>query len=590
MLRTFGDAHGVRKVMVGLLTAVAVLAIAVDSADARRRRHKKVRASYNPPYAAIVVDGNSGEVLHAADADAKRHPASITKIMTLYLLFERLEAGKFKLDTPLKISEHASEQSPTKLGLKEGQTIKVEDAILGLVTRSANDAAVVIAEAIAGDEDDFAKMMTRKARALGMKNTVYRNASGLPNREQVTTARDQALLGRAVQERFPKYYRYFSRRSFTYRGQSIRNHNHLLGSVDGVDGIKTGFTTASGFNLVASLHRNNRYVVAVVLGGKSGGARDARMRTLLDKYVKEAATKRTAPMIAEVPVPDNEPIAVAAVSNDESNANDEAEAKAPAMIRAGAAPAKPISSTTIKTSRRGSTASAARSSGDRIKPIAVKTIKVKLSGVKTASLTPPLTNVPVVAAVKSEQTMRPAANRISVSTPEVASNEAPAKVAAAAPSEAPAANDADDSPVPAKIQVASAGDDTIPITVAKAIAPAPAPAAKEDDKATTPAAGAKEASAATPAAEDNEAAARKHSGWMIQVGAFEAERDAKDRLSSAKSKAKHLLASADPFTETVVKDNRTFYRARFAGFEKREAVAACKYLKRRDFACMTLKN
>ena len=567
MLRTFGDTHGFRKVMVGVLTAVAVLAIAMDSADARRRRHKRVKVSYNPPYAAIVVDGNSGDVLHAADADAKRHPASITKIMTLYLLFERLEAGKFKLDTPLKVSKHASVQSPTKLGLKPGQTIKVEDAILGLVTRSANDAAVVIAEAIAGDEEDFAKMMTRKARALGMKHTVYKNASGLPNSDQVTTARDQARLGRAVQERFPKYYRYFSRRSFTFRGKSIRNHNHLLGSVRGVDGIKTGFIRASGFNLVASMKRDDRYLVAVVLGGKSGGARDARMRSLLDKYVKKASTKRTAPMIAEVAVPDDEPITVASASA----SSDESEP--PAMIRgAGPAPAKPISSTTIKTSanRRGpanaASATAKRRPGDPIKPIAVKTIKVKLSTTKTASLTPPLTNVPVVTALKNERTMK------------VAANHAPAP--AAAPSKAPetaSAADDSDSATPAKIQVASA-DDSLPITVAKAIAPAPAPAAEE--------ASAKEA----PAEETKAPAVRKHSGWMIQVGAFEAERDAKDRLSSAKSKAKHLLRSADPFTETVVKEDRTFYRARFAGLDKRNAVAACRYLKRRDFACMTLKN
>lgn len=570
MLRTFGDTGGFRKVMVGLLTGVAVLAIAMDSADARRRRHSKRVSSYNPPYAAIVVDGNSGEVLHAAEADAKRHPASITKIMTLYLLFERLEAGKFKLDTPLKVSEHASEQSPTKLGLKEGQTIEVEDAILGLVTRSANDAAVVIAEAIAGDEEDFAKLMTRKARALGMKNTVYRNASGLPNREQITTARDQALLGRAIQERFPKYYRYFSRRSFTFRGNSIQNHNRLLGSVPGVDGIKTGFIRDSGFNLVASLHHNNRYLVAVVLGGKSGGARDSRMRSLLDKYVKEASAKRTAPMIAEAPLPDNEPITVAAVS-DAPAAAEAADSNAPAIIRsAGPAPAKPISSTTVKTSaqRRDPTTTAsvpaAKLSGDPIKPIAVKTIKVKLTGVKTASLTPPLTNVPVVAAVKSEQTMQLTANRAPVPTPEAAPSPVLAKVAAAAPSAAPA-DDSDDSPAPAKIQVASAGADSIPVAVAKAVAP-------------------------TPAADDSEPAAQKHTGWMIQVGAFEAERDAKDRLSSAKSKAKHLLSSADPFTETVVKDNKTFYRARFAGLDKGEAVAACKYLKRNDFACMTLKN
>ncbi len=254
---------------------------------------------YAPPYSAIVVDANSGNVLHAASPDELRHPASLTKIMTLYLLFERMEAGKFKVDSELAVSEHASVQAPTKLGLRPGQNIAVEDAIRALVTKSANDAAVVIAEAIGGNEGDFAEMMTKKAHALGMSHTVYRNASGLPNDEQVTTARDQALLGRAIQERFPRQYRYFSTSSFTYHGETMGNHNHLLGRVDGIDGIKTGYTQASGFNLVTSVHRNNRHIVAVVLGGASAGARDARMRTLIETHIAAASTQQTSTAIAE---------------------------------------------------------------------------------------------------------------------------------------------------------------------------------------------------------------------------------------------------------------------------------------------------
>ena len=250
-------------------------------------------------FSSIIVDGNSGATLSANNPDASRHPASLTKIMTLYLLFERLDAGKMNLDTEMSVSEHASEQAPTKLGLRPGQTIRVEDAIKGLVTRSANDAAVVIAEAIAGDEDDFAKLMTRKARALGMTRTVYVNASGLPDDDQVTTARDQSTLGRAIQDRFPRYYRYFSTETFNYHGHSIRNHNHLLGSVEGVDGIKTGYTRASGFNLVTSMRRGNRHLVGVVMGGRSGGSRDAIMRNLLAENLEKAATKRTVAAITE---------------------------------------------------------------------------------------------------------------------------------------------------------------------------------------------------------------------------------------------------------------------------------------------------
>ena len=174
----------------------------------------------------------------------------------------------------------------------KASTISVEDAIKGLVTRSANDAAVVVAENLAGSEEEFARQMTRKARALGMTNTTYRNASGLPDSAQVTTARDQATLGRAIQERFPRYYKYFSTRSFTFRGQRIGNHNRLLGSVEGVDGIKTGYIRASGFNLVTSVKRKGRHVVAVVLGGTSAGARDARMRQLLAQHVDSASTRK----------------------------------------------------------------------------------------------------------------------------------------------------------------------------------------------------------------------------------------------------------------------------------------------------------
>src|SRR6195952_1441552 len=305
MLFRTTSTRALRVCVLGLATITTAVIFTSDTADARRHRHRhharnhEARQSYSPAFASIIVDGNSGAVLTANNPDASRHPASLTKIMTLYLLFEQLDAGKIKLDSEMDVSEHASEQAPTKLGLRPGQTIKVEDAIKGLVTRSANDAAVVIAEAIGGEEDDFAKMMTRKARALGMTKTVYRNASGLPNDEQVTTARDQATLGRAIQDRFPTYYRYFSTSVFNYHGQSIRNHNRLLGNVEGVDGIKTGYTRASGFNLVTSMRRGNRHLVGVVLGGRSGGSRDAIMRNLLAENLEKGATRRTVAAIAE---------------------------------------------------------------------------------------------------------------------------------------------------------------------------------------------------------------------------------------------------------------------------------------------------
>ena len=291
-------------VLVGAVATLTLAAAGSDEAQAKgKREHPRPRAihgpNYHPPYADIVIDDKSNVVLHEVSADEPRHPASLTKIMTLYLLFEELEAGRLKLDAPLPVSTRASLQNPTKLGLKPNQTINVEDAIKGLVTKSANDAAVVVAEAMAGSEEEFAARMTAKARALGMAGTTYVNASGLPAEAQITTARDQALLGRAIQHRFPVYYQYFATPSFKYKGAEMRNHNSLLGNVKGVDGIKTGYTEASGYNLTSSVRRDDRHVVAVVLGGTSNGARDARMRQLIEEHLVRAATLRTAPIVAE---------------------------------------------------------------------------------------------------------------------------------------------------------------------------------------------------------------------------------------------------------------------------------------------------
>jgi D-alanyl-D-alanine carboxypeptidase len=304
-----GSRTAIHAVVWGLVSTFTL--IATTQADAKRhynarRSHVSHHASrgsshssYSPPYSAIVVDGNSGATLHEASADSQRHPASLTKIMTLYLLFEQFEAKRLTLESELPMSEHCASRPPTKLGIEPGGTIRSEDAIKALVTRSANDVACAIGEAIGGNEESFAALMTKKAHAIGMSRTVYRNASGLPDDEQVTTARDQATLGRAIQDRFPRYYHYFSTLSFSWHGHTIRNHNRLVGSVEGVDGIKTGFVTASGFNLVSSMRRNGHHLVAVVMGGSSAGARDSRMRELLNDNINKASTRRTAPLIAE---------------------------------------------------------------------------------------------------------------------------------------------------------------------------------------------------------------------------------------------------------------------------------------------------
>jgi D-alanyl-D-alanine carboxypeptidase len=594
MLRIgIGAPQGLRLGAYGLLAAVLTLTSTPSRAA---------------PYADIVVDANSGNVLHETNPDALRHPASLTKIMTLYLLFEQLDSGKLKLDSPLNVSTEAASQMPTKLGLKSGSTIQVEDAIKGMVTRSANDAAVVVAEAVGGDETEFAKLMTRKAQALGMAHTVYRNASGLPNDAQVTTARDQALLGRAIQERFPRYYKYFATRSFTFHGQSIGNHNNLLGRVEGVDGIKTGYISASGFNLVTSVHRGNRYLVAVVLGGSSAGSRDSRMRELISEKIAQASTKRTAPMIAQASrgsdARDREEPKVVAKSEAE-------EAKRPAKIEA-----KSASKSTPKTEAKADSKTASRAdsktesksepksepktdpeaetqpeprfevasaasipvdlthsvpptatvaepatspaaqsgpavgSTDPIRPVLVKTLTVRTAGTQTASVSPLRTSSPSRAEPTTvEQEPSPlAATTVAPTMPAVSAARAPVG---------------------------------LPTSSAAAMEAAPAVTANELPARSLPG----EELPAAPATKS-----QLRGGWIIQVGAYQAEREAKQRLSAVQSKASKMLTGADPFTETFDKGGTTYYRARFAGLDKDKAEAACKYLKRNDVECVTIKN
>ena len=263
-----------------------------------------------PPSAAIVMDADSGAVLYAEGADRRVYPASLTKMMTLYMVFEALESGRLKLRERIRISRRAAGMPPSRLGLRAGQSLTVEQAILALVTKSANDVAVAVAERLAGTEWRFAKRMTAKAQALGMRRTTFRNASGLPNSRQRTTVRDMALLARALVRDFPRYYRYFSRRSFVFKGRRFGNHNRLLGRYAGLDGVKTGYIRASGFNLAASAARNGRRVIAVVAGGRTARARDRRVAELLDLGFRRLESR----LVASAPRPRPRPGGIALAS------------------------------------------------------------------------------------------------------------------------------------------------------------------------------------------------------------------------------------------------------------------------------------
>jgi len=237
------------------------------------------------------MDSQTGQVLHAENPDKVTHPASLTKMMTLYMIFSALDQGRITLDTPMRVSAHAARQIPSKLGLKNGETILLRDAIMALITKSANDAAVVVAEKMGGSEGHFADIMTAKAHQLGMNSTYFRNASGVPNPQQITTTRDMAVLSRALIREFSHHYHLFKTKSFTYRGRSHRNHNKLAGEIVGqaeqpvvVDGIKTGFVNASGYNLAASALHGNKRLIVVVMGGTSGAHRDKRIKDLVTYY------------------------------------------------------------------------------------------------------------------------------------------------------------------------------------------------------------------------------------------------------------------------------------------------------------------
>ncbi|MCB1459997.1 MAG: D-alanyl-D-alanine carboxypeptidase [Nitratireductor sp.] len=249
-------------------------------------------------YSGYVLDAKTGKVLYSHRGDAAAYPASLTKMMTLYMLFEAMDAGKVRKSSRITISARAASMQPSKLGIKAGGSVTAEQAILALVTKSANDVACAVGEFIGGSESNFASMMTRKARQLGMSNTTFKNASGLPNSAQKTTAHDMAILGVALREHFPQYYDYFSTRSFTYGKKRMGNHNRLLGKVRGMDGIKTGYTRASGYNLVSSVERDGRSIVAVVMGGSSGKSRNAQMVAIIDKYLPKASKGRDKMLVA----------------------------------------------------------------------------------------------------------------------------------------------------------------------------------------------------------------------------------------------------------------------------------------------------
>ncbi|MEQ9226795.1 MAG: D-alanyl-D-alanine carboxypeptidase [Parvibaculum sp.] len=489
-----------------------------------------------PKEAAFVMDAYSGKVLYSRSADEYRYPASLTKVMTLYLLFEKLETKQITLKSKITMTPRGAGMPPSKLGLRAGQTISVEDAILALVTRSANDVASATGAFISGTEDDFAALMTKKARSLGMSRTTYRNASGLPDSAQKTTARDQATLAKRMREDFPQYYHYFGTEYFSWGKARIRNHNRLLGEYKGTTGLKTGYTNASGFNLTATVERDDKFLIGVVMGGKQAKTRDARMIEILDRAFPQALAMKNGNtlMAANTPAPK------------------------PVIRPAGIVPAED----------RAALLQLASSLDDNRAPHDLAYSQgdtgVQLQPVQTAALT---------VATPAEPVVRPLAAPDDAAIAPVDSVTAYA-VAALRTAEGP---------------VRQAGREIGNFLVA------PANASVSPDAVANPLL---RTAANDPARREPAAAQSWRDGdplipegtWIIQIGAYAEQSDAVDSIRNAMRAAPSELSDAVPVTIPVkTADNRTLYRSRFGGFDGETAARnACGRLARQAIQCVPI--
>jgi D-alanyl-D-alanine carboxypeptidase len=531
-----------------LLSFAVLLPAAAEAASAPRK------------YAGIVIDAKSGKVLYESAADAARYPASVTKVMTLYVLFQELAAGNIKLSDKMPVSKHAAAAVPTKLGLKSGSSIEVDDAIKAIVTLSANDIARVIAEYISGSESKFAERMTSTAKALGMKRTTYRNASGLPDSQQVTTVRDQAILGIAVYQHFPQYYEYFQTRSFSYGKRTYGNHNRLLGE-RGVDGIKTGYTNASGFNLLTAARQDNRHIVIVGFGFDKSGSRDAKIREQVKAYLPKA--RRGGYLdVAMVPVPGRKGATVQVASAEPT-------------------PVTPMPYPMFRVSQRSQPAAPVEN------VVAVAGRPLPDPKEVAAQLAQPLLvatadpNAPQPAARSSQITLEPAVQAASMMAGAPAQDRPLDVIGAwlsdtfslgAAP--APLGQTRPSAPLLPPVGIGEGGQPVDPMFSGSVgeqpmlVASQPAPAA-------------------IVSAPQQSAPA---SGWAVQIGAPPTEEGAASLLSSAAGSVS-ALGGFQPHIERFEKNGHVFYRARFTGFGGRDdATAMCSALKKAKMSCLAMQG
>lgn len=487
-------------------------------------------------YAGIVVDAKSGKVMYEEAADSRRYPASVTKVMTLYILFQELSAGNLKLSTKMTVSRFAAAAVPTKLGLRAGSTITVEDAIKALVTLSANDMARVIAEHISGSEEKFAERMTATARALGMRNTTYRNASGLPDGGQLTTVRDQAILGIAVYQHFPNYYEFFQTKSFSYGKNTYGNHNRVLGYMGAVDGIKTGYINAAGSNLLTAARRDNRHIVVVAFGFNSSGARDEKVRQLVANYLPKSRQGNYL-QTAMIPQPGRQGSATVQV-----------------------AVAQPSQSQPVF-----------------VQPMPLPGFRLaQLVAANGAQAQPRASVAPEVAVANAAPVPQPMPADLGLQPAVQAAN------ILAAPSQAP------QPAYPSQDVIGAWLSDTYNLGAPPTALGQTAPSAPLEMQA--PAAAEQPVDLMTSGSVQVAAADVPPGGWVVQIGAGPSESSARAMLSDAAGKVGNL-GDFRSYVERFEKNGQTFFRARFVGFgDRNDATAMCNQLKQQNMSCLAMQS
>lgn len=501
-------------------------------------------------HASLVVDANTGRVLHAQQADEPRYPASLTKMMTLYIVFELMEQHRLDASTRIKISEAAANTAPSKLGLEPGSEIALGDAIRALITKSANDVAVAVAEHIAGSEAKFARLMTQKARAIGMHATVFKNAHGLSDPEQITTARDMVTLALRLNDEFPHHYRLFALRAFNYNGATFRNHNTLLNSFEGTDGIKTGYTAASGFNLAASVRRDGKHIIGVVFGGRTASTRNVLMRALLRRALAEASTNRTRKPMLVARATDKPWPARGAVQPTDRQALSRAAAHVPSNESRQPSSSAPAA-------RRESIAEPLHAAAQAEEPRPIKVAPIEIARVR-----------PVLVAPRARVA---SAGLASASMPQTATADAGAVALPRVLAEQPSGQPGRGAP-PSNLEV------------------------QADRLARGQPAVAHAVTAALPGRTQNQSAERAWTsppapqhGFAVQVGAYSSEAEAMRQLQATRTRASDLLSGRSPVSQPVQHAGKQLYRARFSGFDSQTANSTCQELKRRQIDCHVAK-